>query len=152
MFVNEEADMLKKINILNTDVRYYNINETDYISLTDIAKYKDRQTTDDVIKNWMRNRMTIEFLGLWETLNNEKFNPVEFEGFRKQAGIHSFVLTPTKWITTTNAIGIYTKSGKYGGTYAHKDIAFEFATWISVEFKLYLIKEFQRLKEQEKET
>lgn len=144
--------MLKKINVLNTDVRFYNINETDYISLTDIAKHKDRQTTDDVIKNWMRNRTTIEFLGLWETLNNENFNPVEFEGFRKQAGLHSFVLTPTKWTTATNAIGIYTKAGRYGGTYAHKDIAFEFATWISVEFKLYLIKEFQRLKEEEKET
>ncbi len=102
-----------------------------------------------VIANWMRNRNTIEFLGVWETLNNPNFNPLEFEGFRKQAGLNAFVMSPKKWIEATGAIGIVSKSGRYGGTYAHKDIAFEFASWISVEFKLYFIKEFQRLKEEE---
>lgn len=97
----------------------------------------------------MRNRNTVEFLGIWETLYNPNFKPVEFEGFRKQAGLNSFLLSPKKWVETTNAIGIISKSGRYGGTYAHKDIAFEFANWISVEFKLYFIKEFQRLKEEE---
>ena len=97
----------------------------------------------------MRNRNTIEFLGIWETLNNPNFNPVEFEGFRKQAGLNAFILSPKKWVEATNAIGIISKAGRYGGTYAHKDIAFEFASWISVEFKLYFIKEFQRLKDEE---
>jgi len=97
----------------------------------------------------MRNRNTIELLGLWETIHNPDFKPVEFDGFRKEAGLNSFVLTPKRWIENTNAIGIISKSGRYGGTFAHKDIAFEFATWISVEFKLYFIKEFQRLKEEE---
>ena len=97
----------------------------------------------------MRNRNTIEFLGVWETLNNPNFNPLEFEGFRKQAGLNAFVMSPKKWSEATGAIGIVSKSGRYGGTYAHKDIAFEFASWISVEFKLYFIKEFQRLKEEE---
>ncbi len=123
----------------------------DYLSLTDIARYKDISNTDDIIKNWLRNRNTIELLGFWETMYNTDFKPVEFEGFRKQAGINSFVMTPKKWIETTGAIGIISKSGRYGGTYAHKDIAFEFASWISIEFKLYIIKEFQRLKEDENE-
>jgi hypothetical protein len=101
-------------------------------------------------EDWLRNRNTIEFLGIWEKLNNPDFNPIEFEGFRNQAGLNSFVLTSKKWIESTNAIGIVSKPGRYGGTYAHKDIAFEFASWVSVEFKLYLIKEFQRLKDQEK--
>ena len=96
----------------------------------------------------MRSRNTIEFLGIWETLNNPNFNPVEFEGVRKQAGLHAFILFPKKWVEATNAIGILSKAGRYGGTYAHKDIAFEFASWISVEFKLYFIKEFQRLKDE----
>ena len=121
----------------------------DYISLTDIAKHKEPDRSDHVIQNWMRNRNTIEFLGVWERLNNADFKPLEFEGFKKRAGLNSFVLTPKQWIDATNAMGLISKSGRYGGTYAHKDVAFEFASWISVEFKLYLIKEFQRLKEDE---
>lgn len=124
-------------------------NEKDYICITDIAKYKDSINPRFIIQNWMRNRNTMEFLGTWENLYNKEFNRVEFEAVRKQAGLNSFVMTPTKWIETTNAIGIASKAGRYGGTYAYKDIAFEFASWISVEFKLYLIKEFERLKEQE---
>jgi hypothetical protein len=125
-------------------------NKKDYISLTDIARYKNRVEPRDVIKNWMRNRSTIEFIGFWEKLNNPNFKEVEFDLFKKEAGNNAFVLTPQKWIEITNAIGIISKSGKYGGgTFAHKDIAFEFASWISAEFKLYLIKEFQRLKEEE---
>ena len=104
---------------------------------------------DTIIQNWLRNRNTIELLGFWEQLYNPDFKPLEFEGFRKQAGLNSFVLTPKRWIETTNAIGIVSKSGRYGGTFAHKDIAFEFASCISIEFKLYIIKEFQRLKEDE---
>ena len=121
----------------------------DYISLTDIAKHKEPNRSDHVIQNWMRNRNTIEFLGVWERLNNTVFKPLEFEGFKNKAGLNSFVLTPRQWIDATHAIGLVSKSGRYGGTYAHKDIAFEFASWISVEFKLYLILEFQRLKEDE---
>ena len=120
-----------------------------YISLTDIAKHKEPDRSDHVIQNWMRNRNTIEFLGIWERLNNDVFKPLEFEGFRNRAGLNSFVLTPRRWIDATHAIGLVSKPGRYGGTYAHQDIAFEFAAWISVEFKLYLIKEFQRLKENE---
>ena len=125
------------------------LNKTDFISLTDIARYKEPDRSDQVIQNWMRNRNTVEFLGIWERLHNPDFKPLEFEGFKKQAGLNSFVLTPQQWIQTTNALGLVSKSGRYGGTFAHKDIAFEFASWISVEFKLYLIKEFQRLKEDE---
>ncbi|MCK9373293.1 MAG: KilA-N domain-containing protein [Sulfuricurvum sp.] len=125
------------------------VNKEDYISLTDIAKYKDGSEANDIIRNWLRNRNTIEFLGIWEQLYNPDFKPVEFDGFRKEAGLNSFTLSPAKWVEATNAIGIVSKSGRYGGTYAHKDIAFEFASWISVEFKLYLIKEFQRLKDEE---
>ena len=123
--------------------------EQDYISLTDIAKHKEPKRSDHVIQNWMRNRNTIEFLGIWERLNNPGFKPLEFEGFRNRAGLNSFVLTPRQWMEATGAIGLLSKSGRYGGTFAHKDIAFEFASWISVEFKLFLIKEFQRLKEDE---
>jgi hypothetical protein len=123
--------------------------DADFICLTDIARYKDADRTDDLIRNWLRNRNTVEFLGLWEQLNNPGFNPVEFDGIKMQAGLNSFTLTPKQWIEKTGATGIVSKAGRYGGTYAHKDIAFEFAAWISVEFKLYLIKEFQRLKEQE---
>ena len=123
--------------------------ESDFISLTDIARYKNSAHSDDLIRNWLRNRNTIEFLGIWEQLNNPDFKPVEFDGFKKQAGLNSFTLTPGQWIEKTNAIGIISKPGRYGGTYAHQDIAFEFASWVSVEFKLYLIKEFQRLKEEE---
>jgi len=140
---------MAKITVKNNDVVIVTINNADYISLTDIAKYKNATNADDVIKNWMRNRNTIELLGFWETLNNPDFKPVEFDGFRKEAGLNSFVLTPKKWVETTNAKGIMSKSGRYGGTFAHKDIAFEFASWVSIEFKLYVIKEFQRLKEDE---
>src|ERR1035438_3657692 len=122
---------------------------SDYISLTDIAKYKNPDHPDDVIRNWLRNRNTVEFLGVWERLNNPAFNPVEFDGIRMQTGLNSFVLTPKQWIEKTGAVGITSSAGRYGGTYAHKDIAFEFASWVSVEFKLYLIKEFQRLKDDE---
>ena len=139
----------KKINVQGIDVVLYENNNEDYISLTDIARYKDDSNTDDIIKNWLRNRNTVELLGFWETMYNPNFKPVEFDGFRKQAGLNSFVLTPKKWIESTNAIGIVSKSGRYGGTFAHKDIALEFASWISIEFKLFIIKEFQRLKEDE---
>lgn len=121
----------------------------DFICLTDIAKRKNPEHSDDVIRNWLRNRNTVEFLGVWERLNNPGFNPVEFDGIRTQTGINSFVLTPKQWIERTCAIGLRSSAGRYGGTYAHKDIAFEFASWVSVEFKLYLIKEFQRLKDEE---
>ncbi len=139
----------KTINVKGTNITIFQNNENEYISLTDIAKFKDVANTDDIIKNWLRNRNTIELLGFWEMMYNKDFKPVEFDGFKKQAGLNSFVLTPKKWIETTNAIGISSKSGRYGGTFAHKDIAFEFASWISIEFKLYIIKEFQRLKEDE---
>ena len=138
----------KEIIVDNTNITIVSINEDDYISLTDIAKYK----SDDpiaVISNWMRNRNTVEYLGIWESLYNQDFKPLEFEGFRKQAGLNAFTLSPQKWVKTTNAIGIISKSGRYGGTYAHKEIAFKFASWISVEFELYIVKEFQRLKQEE---
>jgi hypothetical protein len=137
------------IEVQGTAITVLNQAGDEYISLTDIAKHKEPDRSDHVIQNWMRNRNTIEFLGIWERLHNINFKPLEFEGFKNRAGLNSFVLTPRQWIDTTNATGLVSKSGRYGGTYAHKDIAFEFATWISVEFKLYLIKEFQRLKEDE---
>jgi hypothetical protein len=140
---------MAKISVKDKEIAIISIAEHDFISITDIAKYKNPNNADDVIKNWMRNRNTIELLGLWETIHNTDFKPVVFDGFRREAGLNSFVLTPKRWIETTNAIGIVSKSGRYGGTYAHKDIAFEFASWVSVEFKLYFIKEFQRLKEEE---
>ncbi|TLU81931.1 MAG: KilA-N domain-containing protein [Chlorobium sp.] len=121
----------------------------DYISLTDIARYRNAREPFAIINNWMRSRSTIEFLGLWEILSNPSFKPLEFERFKTEAGSNYFVLSPQRWIEATNALGVTSKSGRYGGTYAHKDIAFEFASWISVEFKLYLIKEFQRLKDDE---
>ena len=139
---------MAKINVQQTDVTILKINEDAYISLTDIAKFK----SDDpaaVIANWMRNRNTIEYLGIWETLYNPDFKPLEFEGFKTQAGLNAFTLSPQKWIDATNASGMISKSGRYGGTFAHKDIAFKFAAWISIEFELYFIKEFQRLKEEE---
>jgi len=123
--------------------------EQDFICLTDIARFKSTDRFDDLIRNWLRNRNTVEFLGVWERLNNPNFNPVEFDGIKIQAGLNSFTLTPKQWIEKTRAVGIVSSAGRYGGTYAHKDIAFEFASWISVEFRLYLIKEFQRLKEDE---
>ncbi len=139
---------MRKVTVKGVDIRCKAVKGEDYICLSDIAKYKTEQP-DALIANWLRNRNTIEFLGVWETLYNPHFNPLEFEGFRKQAGLNSFLLSPKKWAESTKAIGILSSAGRYGGTYAHKDIAFEFANWISVEFKLYFIKEFQRLKEQE---
>jgi hypothetical protein len=120
--------------------------------LSDIARFKHEHAIDDLIWNWLRNRNTLKFLGIREQLNNPGFNPVEFDGIKSQAGLNSFTLTPKQWIERTGAIGITSKAGRYGGTFAHKDIAFEFASWISVEFKLYHIKEFQRLKVQEQKT
>lgn len=124
-------------------------NQDDFISLTDIARQKNKERTDIVILNWLRNRNTIEFLGVWEQMHNPNFKPIEFDGIRSQSGLNSFVLTPKQWIESTSAIGITSKAGRYGGTYAHKDIAFEFASWISPEFKLYIIKDYQRLREEE---
>lgn len=139
---------MAKIIVQNTEVTILSIDDTDYISLTDLAKFKSDEPTA-VIGNWMRNRNTIEYLGIWESLYNPNFKPLEFDGFKKEAGLNAFTLSPKKWIDSTNAIGIVSKSGRYGGTYAHKDIAFKFASWISVEFELYIVKEFQRLKAEE---
>ncbi len=138
-----------EIEVLDIAVRIFRIEEADFISLTDIARHRDAERGDYIIQNWMRNRNTIDFLGIWEQLNNPDFNSIEFDGIRNQAGLNSFSLTPKRWVAKTGAIGVVAKTGRYGGTYAHKDIAFEFASWVSVEFKLYLIKEFQRLKEDE---
>ena len=125
------------------------VDNEEYISLTDIARYKNRENPKGVIQNWIRNRNTIEFLGIWELIHNPNFKGIEFEAFKKEAGLNSFTLAPQKWIESTDAIGLVSKSGKGGGTYAHRDIAFEFASWVSVEFKIYLIQEFERLKENE---
>lgn len=143
----------KTINANGAEIRVYGdiVNEDAYICITDIAKQKNKDDANGVIANWIRNRSTIEFLGLWEQLHNNSFNPIEFEGFKNEAGSNAFTLSPKKWIDSTNAIGITTKSGKYGGTYAHTDIAFEFASWVSPEFKLYIIKDYQRLKKDEAE-
>ncbi len=122
--------------------------QNEYISMTDIAKFKSDDPNNS-IRNWMRNKETMEFLGIWEQLHNPDFNPIEFDGFRKQAGLNAFTMSPTKWIEGVNAIGIVTKAGRYGGTYAHSDIALEFASWISAEFKLYIMKDYQRLKSDE---
>ena len=141
---------MDKLIVRGTEVSIqWNMERDDYISLTDIAKVKDSDNPRYIIQNWMRNRNTIEFLGVWESLYNPDFNRVEFDAFRSQAGLNSFVMTPQKWIDATAAIGIISKAGRYGGTCAHKEIAFEFASWISVEFKLYLVKEFERLKTEE---
>lgn len=137
------------IDVRGTAITILSRKQADFISLTDIARHKDSERTDYIIQNWMRSRNTIEFLGIWEKLNNPDFNPIEFDGIRRQAGLNSFVLTARQWIAKAGAIGITSQPGRYGGTFAHKDIAFEFASWISVEFKLYLIKEFQRLKDDE---
>ncbi|MEO6174694.1 MAG: KilA-N domain-containing protein [Flavobacterium circumlabens] len=142
----------KKINVKGIDVALFEENKEDFISLTDIARHRDDERSDYILQNWMRNRSTIEFIGLWEKFNNPDFNSIEFDGIKNMAGANSFSLTPKRWIESTNAIGIISKTGRYGGTFAHKDIAFEFATWLSAEFKFYLIKEFQRLKEEENST
>lgn len=137
------------IQVQGTPVTVLSRDRQDFICLTDIAKRKNPEHSDDVIRNWLRSRNTVEFLGVWERLNNPGFNPVEFDGIRIQTGLNSFVLTPKQWIEKTCAIGLRSSAGRYGGTYAHKDIAFEFASWVSVEFKLFLIREFQRLKDEE---
>jgi len=151
MKVNEKHENkgnMAKITVEKTIISIIQVNEEDFISLTDIAKFKSDEP-NAVIGNWMRNRNTIEYLGIWETLYNPEFKPLEFEGFRKQAGLNAFVLSPQKWIEATGARGIVSKSGRNGGTFAHKDIAFKFASWISTEFELYFIREFQRLKDAE---
>ena len=139
-----------KIIVNNIQISIVQTNATDYICISDIAKAKEgNSSSKDIIKNWIRNRKTLEFIGTWEILYNANFNRVEFDSIKANAGLHTFTLNPSEWCEKTNAIGIYSKRGKYGGTYAHKDIAFEFASAISPVFKLYLIKEFQRLKEKE---
>lgn len=142
--------MSRKINVKDTEITVISVFEKDYISLTDMANAKESLSrAADIIKNWIRNRYTLEFLGTWELINNLGFKVVEFDHFKSQAGLPSFVLSVSEWIDKTNAIGIVVRKGKYGGTYAHKDIAFEFGSAISAAFKLYLITEFQRLKEEE---
>ena len=142
----------KILQIQDIPVSVVSLDNNDYICLTDMARFKDTERTNYVIQNWMRSRQTIEFVGLWEQLHNPNFKGVEFEAFRKEAGLNSFSLTPQRWITATNSIGIVSKSGRYGGTYEHKDIAFEFGSWLSPIFKLYLITEYQRLKEIESDS
>ena len=141
----------KKIIVENTEISVSLSEATndDYISLSDMAHYRDTNRTDYIIQNWLRNRNTIEYLGVWEQLNNPNFNSIEFDGIKNKAGLNSFILTPKKWVESTNAIGIRTTAGRYGGTYAHKDIAFNFGMWLSPTFQLYIVKEYQRLKEQE---
>jgi hypothetical protein len=141
---------MTKIKVENTEISIVTVAERDYISLTDMANAKESESrAADIIKNWLRTRYTLEFLGTWELIHNPDFKVVEFDHFKMQAGLPSFVLSVSEWIEKTNAIGLIVKKGKYGGTYAHKDIAFEFGSAISVPFKLYLINEFQRLKEEE---
>jgi len=137
---------MKELNVLDTKITYYNMNNEDYISITDMLKSKDGQF---FISDWLRNRNTIEFLGIWEELHNPNFNYGEFAIIRSQAGLNSYKLSVKEWVNKTNSIGIVAKTGRYGGTYAHKDIAFEFGMWISPKFKLLLIKEFERLKAEE---
>ena len=137
-----------KVKVLGTEISYFQQNEHDYISLTDMVRNVENGLS--LIEKWLRNKNTIEFLGIWEEINNPGFNSPEFEGIKNQAGLKRFVLSVKQWVEATHAIGVVSKAGRYGGTYAHKDIAFEFASWISPQFKLYLIKEFQRLKEDER--
>lgn len=140
----------EKISAKGFDIEVYTEDfKNDYISLTDIAKYKNTDDPRFVIQNWMRNRNTLEFIGLWEALNNPNFNRVQFDTFRSEAGLNRFTMTPGKWIESTDAIGIVSKAGRYGGTYANYDIAMEFASWLSPEFKLYIIQDYKRLKEDE---
>lgn len=148
--------MMKK-DVINTEIivkdstiRIMRVRNVDYISLTDLAKFRDSERFDYIIQNWLRSKHTLEYVGTWELLYNPSFNAIEFDGFKNDAGTHSFVMTPKRWINATNAIGIISKQGRYNsGTFAHPDIAFEFASWISAEFKLYLVQEFERLKKNE---
>ena len=140
----------EKISANGFDIQVYTEDfKNDYISLTDIARYKNTDDPRFVIQNWMRNRNTLEFIGLWEVLNNTNFNRVQFDTFRNEAGLNRFSMTPSKWIESTNDIGIVSKAGRYGGTYAHYDIAMEFASWLSPEFKLYIVQDYKRLKTDE---
>ncbi len=141
---------LSKLEADGREIGVRTVNGEDYISITDIAKYRSDEPKD-VVKNWLRTKSTIEFLGLWESLNNPNFKGVEFDSFKKEAGSNTFTLSPQQWIQSTNAVGLISKSGRSGGTYAHTDIAFEFASWISPEFKLYIIKDYQRLKKEKSE-
>ncbi|UPS43323.1 KilA-N domain-containing protein [Prevotella sp. E15-22] len=143
------AKKVTNIEVKDATVRTIKHEGEDFVCITDIARQKNSSDPNGVIANWMRNRNTIEFLGIWEQLFNPCFNPLEFEGFRKEAGLNAFTMSPSRWIESTNAKGLVAMAGRYGGTYARTDIAFEFASWISVEFKLYLVKEFQRLKADE---
>ena len=139
----------KKLEIKGNEISVAQLKHEDYISITDIAKYKNQESTGLVISHWLSTRYTIEFMGLWEKMHNPDFNVTEFRNIKNESGSNAFILSSKNWINSTKAIGIISKAGRYGGTYAHKDIAFEFASWISAEFKLYLIKEFQRLKDEE---
>ena len=140
---------MAEITVKDTIIKSLTINGIDYICITDIARQKNPIEPKDVVKNWLRSKNTIEYLGLWEMLNNPDFKGVEFDPLLKEAGSNAFTMSPSRWIETTNAIGLISKNGAKGGTYAQRDIAFKFASWVSVEFELYLIKEFQRLKEEE---
>ena len=141
----------RELVIQNVCIGMFSLEQEDYISLTDIARYKNQESTGLVISHWLSTRYCIEFMGLWEKMHNHNFNVTEFRNIKNESGSNGFILSSKNWINKTNAIGIISKPGRYGGTYAHKDIAFEFATWISAEFKLYLIKDFQRLKTEENE-
>ena len=141
----------KSVTVQGREIVFFSKEDEEYISLTDIARYKNPEEPKDLVKNWLRAKNTIEFLGLWEKLHNPVFKGVEFDSFMYKAGTHSFVLSPSKWIETTGAIGLISRPGNNGGTFAHRDIAFEFAAWVSPEFKLFLLKEFQRLKKDEAE-
>ena len=144
--------MKNKLKVQDIIISVSKIKQEDFISLTDMARYKDAEHTGKVIQQWLRNSKTIDFLGLWEKINNLNFNLSNFKSLKNQAGSKNFSLSISNWVTKTKAIGIISKAGRYGGTYAHKDIAFEFATWLSPEFKLYVIKEFQRLKKNEADS
>ena len=141
----------KKINVQGLQIRVQDINDKDYISLTDIAKRFNNDNPSSLIVNWMRNKDTVAFLGVWETINNPDFNLIEFDKIKNEAGYNRFVISSSKWILKTGAIGIQSKAGRYGGTYAHKDIALGFCYWLSPPFQIYLITEFQRLKEEDSE-
>ena len=142
-----EVIFVSKINVEGSEISIIAIDNRDYISLTDMVRNVENGVA--LIEKWLRNKNTIEFLGIWEEMYNANFNSTEFEGIKNEAGFNRFILSVKQWVNKTNSIGIVAKAGRYGGTYAHKDIAFEFASWVSPYFKLYLIKEFERLKEEE---
>ena len=141
---------MAKMNVKNTEITVISVDEKDYISLTDMVRNIENGLA--LIEKWLRNKNTIEFIGIWEEMYNPDFNSPEFEGIKNAAGLNRFILSVKQWMEKTNSIGIMAKAGRYGGTYAHKDIAFEFASWVSPQFKLYLLREFQRLKEEEQKA